>query len=352
MTINSLGLVPRNPLIVRHASSAVPDDLSTKDLGACANCGARLVSEYRAIPWCERCELGLDVYEARPDASWLGRRVGAIAFRIAYRMTVSLFRGLVGRSQRRPGWSWARVMVIVASVAFYLLVAAMVGVGGWLLVYDFPSPTIVLGVLLVGIAAVLAPRFGRMGASDERLTREEAPALHAFVDRVAAAVGAPAPHAIVVGSEFGAHSARRAACTPARAFRQWRRPSAWPHPTGPYHTGQTLRGFRRADDRNARPYDGPVPVVASGERDSEPPERVQFFVARRLRLAGLERWVCRSAYGGDRCNSTRLATGGILRRSTHGPNRGHRIDRGISQRSPWRAGHGQCHRQKRPLGRD
>ncbi len=206
MTIYSSSLVRRNPLIVARASSAAPDDLSTKGLTTCANCGARLVSEYGAIPWCERCELGLDVYVARPDASWLERRVGAIAFRIAYRMTVSMFRGLVGRPHRRPGWSWARAIVIVASVALYLLVATMVGVGGWLLLHDFPSPTIVLGVLLVGIAAVLAPRFGRIGASDERLTREEAPALHAFVDRVAAAIGAPAPHAILVGSEFGAHS--------------------------------------------------------------------------------------------------------------------------------------------------
>ena len=97
-------------------------------------------------------------------------------------------------------------MVIVASVVFYLLVATMVGVGAWLVLHDFPSMTIVLGVLLLGAAAVLAPRFGRIGASDERLTREEAPALHTFVDRVAAAVGAPAPHVIVVGSEFGAHS--------------------------------------------------------------------------------------------------------------------------------------------------
>ena len=104
MTIDSSSLVRRNPLIVRQASSAAPDDLSTEGLATCANCGARLVSEYGATPWCERCELGLDVYEARPDASWLERRIGAIAFRIAFGRPRHCFARLsVGRSAVRAG---------------------------------------------------------------------------------------------------------------------------------------------------------------------------------------------------------------------------------------------------------
>ena len=122
-------------------------------------------------------------------------------------MTVSLFRALVGRSLRRPGWSWARATVIVASVAFYLLVATMVGVGGWLLLHDFPSMTIVLGVLLVGTAAVLAPRFGRIGASRRASlpARRRPRCMRSFI-------GSPQPSVRRLpmrsssGREFGAHS--------------------------------------------------------------------------------------------------------------------------------------------------
>jgi len=193
-------LIPVNDRDLGMTLASGVDDTS------CPTCRTDLISEYGARPWCPRCEWGLDVYEPRPGTSRLGRWAGAIAFRVAYRLTVSQFRALVGRSPSRPGWTGARVVVAVVSVAFYILVAAIVGVGGWLVFHDFPHASILLGVLLLGLAAVLVPRFGRIDSSGEILSRDEAPGLHALVDRVAATTGVPAPHSIAVTFDCAAGS--------------------------------------------------------------------------------------------------------------------------------------------------
>ncbi len=194
-----------------------------------------------------------------------------------------------------------------------------------------------------------------------------------------AAVGAPAPHVIVVGSEFGAHSGsvglRRQrvlwlGLALFGALPPQQRVALLANQLGHFVNGDVRRlgltqpalttlgklsgvfaapagGWTMRD-----PMTGRSPLSLTAMEMASTPRASSFALAHRLRLPGRGRWFCRGAYGGDNRDSTRLATGAILRRSTHGPGRGHRIDRGISQRSPWRAGHGQCHRQKRPLGRD
>jgi Zn-dependent protease with chaperone function len=85
-----------------------------------------------------------------------------------------------------------------------LLLAAAV----WLIAANWPSAwAIVYGVILVGLAFVFTPRWGRMPA--DALDRDDAPHVYEFVDRVADATGAPKVRALVVDAEFNA-SFRRA----------------------------------------------------------------------------------------------------------------------------------------------
>jgi Zn-dependent protease with chaperone function len=179
---------------------------------SCPECQARLTT-IRMARWCPRCEWNLGRYD--PDRHgrtfgwrWLDRRV----HRTAYRQTRTQFARLAGGGLAptlRPG----RLAVVVVSLILFGTVLAMFVGGVYLVVHDFPSVSIVLGVPLVLIAILLRPRFGRLDPLMERLTRDQAPTLFALVDRVAGAMGVPPPQVIgvdrVANAAAGAVGLRR-----------------------------------------------------------------------------------------------------------------------------------------------
>ncbi len=114
------------------------------------------------------------------------------------------FRKVRGTAVTRPGWTAPKIMIVLLAIAFYVLIAALAAAGVWLVLFDFPNFTIILGLLLLGIAAVLAPRFGRLGADGDRISRDEAPTLFGLVDRVAAAAGTGAPNVIELSADINA----------------------------------------------------------------------------------------------------------------------------------------------------
>jgi len=195
----------------------------------CPLCAVPLVSERGATPWCERCAWGIDIYEPSPTANWWQRRIGAVAHRFAYRLTIKQFRELAtthtpfGAPTRtgaeQPGgrasvpavarprrWSRARLAVIGFALFFYAFIAAMALAGAWLVLFRFPNLTLVPGTLLLLIAAYLVPRLGQVPRHAEVLTREQAPSLYGLIDRMAEAIGAPAPSLIVVEPWFNAQT--------------------------------------------------------------------------------------------------------------------------------------------------
>jgi len=95
-------------------------------------------------------------------------------------------------------------MVLAFALLFYGLTAAMAVAGGWLVLVGFPGMLMIPGVILLLIAAYLAPRFDRLPRHADVLRREDAPALYGLVDRIAAAVGTRAPHFIVANPWFDA----------------------------------------------------------------------------------------------------------------------------------------------------
>jgi hypothetical protein len=124
--------------------------------------------------------------------------------RLAVRLTARQYAALPGRPVGRPGWDGTRIVLLAAALVLLAGVAGLAGLGGYLIVDDFPSYRIMAGVPLVLLAVALRPRFGRLGDPHGRLDRERAPSLFALVDRVAAAIGAPPVQAIVVNPRFNA----------------------------------------------------------------------------------------------------------------------------------------------------
>ncbi|QSB15370.1 M48 family metalloprotease [Natronosporangium hydrolyticum] len=180
---------------------AAPDH---HDTASCPECGSPLAA-LRHAQWCPGCEWGL--YRFAPERQpavfgwrWLDRW----AHRVAFTLNGRMFRALSGGELRPTTVTPARASVIAASVVLLAAVAAMFVGGVLLIVADFPSLTIVPGLLLVLLALVLRPRFGKLDPLLASLSRNDAPTLFDLIDRVADATGAPRPQVIGVHREVNA----------------------------------------------------------------------------------------------------------------------------------------------------
>ncbi|TYC25166.1 M48 family metalloprotease [Micromonospora sp. MP36] len=160
------------------------------------------------MPWCTRCEWNLDGYDRTRQApefgwAWVDRRT----HRLATRLTRQQYAALLDRPLESAGLGPAGLVTAVASLLLTAGVLALAVIGGWLLfAYPFPNFAVVFGLALIGLAVALRPRFGRLDPGLEVLSREQAPELHALVEEVATAIGAPAPHVIGVDGSRNAYA--------------------------------------------------------------------------------------------------------------------------------------------------
>ena len=177
--------------------------------GACPSCHTALTTVRRARPWCPACEWNLDCFEPDRRPAELGWKfLDRLSFRVAYRLAGRQFRALAGRALTRNRWTPAGFALWLAASALLAFVAGALGTGIWLILNDFPSVTIVPGVLLVLIAVALWPRLGKVDRSLTQVTRAQAPTLYRLLDEVAGAVGAPVPQVVSVDGSAGAYCMR------------------------------------------------------------------------------------------------------------------------------------------------
>src|SRR5262245_16362435 len=138
----------------------------------CPRCSTHLVSARSAPPWCPACDWNLDLFDPVRDTTlglrWADRR----AKRLAHRLTRGQFAALAGQPIGKPGISGARLGTVVAAVVLYAFILALLLAGVWLVVRDFPTPTIVVGVPLVLLAILLRPRFGKLDRDTTAITRD------------------------------------------------------------------------------------------------------------------------------------------------------------------------------------
>ncbi|WP_231925330.1 M48 family metallopeptidase [Micromonospora purpureochromogenes] len=155
-----------------------------------------------------RLRVNLDGYDRARQApefgwSWVDRRT----HRLAARLTRQQYAALVERPLAATGLGVAGTVTVVASLLLVAAVLAMAVLGVRLMfAYPFPSLAVVVGLALVGLAVALRPRFGRVDPELEVLSREQAPELHALVEEVAAAIGAPVPHVVGVDGSINAYA--------------------------------------------------------------------------------------------------------------------------------------------------
>ncbi|MGB2570954.1 M48 family metallopeptidase [Micromonospora citrea] len=175
---------------------------------ACPRCGQATVSIREAVPWCAVCEWNLDTFDRAGRASefgwaWIDRGT----YRLAARLNRQQYAVLVDRPLESSGLGLAGVLTAVASILLTAGVVVLAAIGVWLLfAFPFPNVAVVLGVAMIGLAVALRPRFGRLDPDLDVVSREQAPGLHALVDEVAGAVGAPLPHVVAVDDSFNAYT--------------------------------------------------------------------------------------------------------------------------------------------------
>ncbi|WP_027341012.1 M48 family metalloprotease [Hamadaea tsunoensis] len=176
---------------------------------ACPQCHARLVSEYDATPWCERCEWNLGAFEPDKHDGWFARRQATFIHDAGYDLSSSLFTQLAGRTAGAPGLGLPLVVLLLISGVMLAIFLGVIAVGAWLVVTQ-PFLVKIVGLLLIGFALPFTPKFGsprkRRAAIDE-LSETEAPHLYSLIRRTAEAVGAPMPHHIGVEAQWNASTA-------------------------------------------------------------------------------------------------------------------------------------------------
>ncbi|HVQ91242.1 MAG TPA: M48 family metalloprotease [Mycobacteriales bacterium] len=168
----------------------------------CAACGEAVVRPDAAAPWCPACEWNLGAYAGQAPLGW--RWVDRLSHRLAFRRDRELFEQSSAQRPGRPGWTFARVVLLAVSALFVLVSVGCVGIGAWLVLHDLASWWPVVGIALIVVGILLRPRLGRRPSRHLRMSRAEAPALYGLLDRVATAAGTKAPDLIAMTPEFNA----------------------------------------------------------------------------------------------------------------------------------------------------
>ena len=165
---------------------------------ACPSCGAPIPVLRGYSPWCDACDWNLAPTEAPQKTS---SKRDQLLERTAGRLSEGRFEAIRRRSADKPGFSIAQALIFAVSIIVLALTLFLLIAGIWLLLNGpgFVGP--IVGVILIGIAIVLRPRFGSMPPS---VTRQDASELFGVPDAVAASIGVRPADRIAITSDFNA----------------------------------------------------------------------------------------------------------------------------------------------------
>ncbi|MBA3331233.1 MAG: M48 family metalloprotease, partial [Actinobacteria bacterium] len=167
----------------------------------CSRCGTPLPVADGYVTWCHECGWNLRPVEQDGTAQGrLHRLYDAAGRRVGNRMASRL------RSADRllPSWTPAKVAAHGIAFGVYGFTAALFAGGLWLAAGAFPNPAaLVAAALMLGVAILMRPRFGRPSA-EGAVDRSSAPRLLALIDEVASALGTPPVHIVQIDEEYNA----------------------------------------------------------------------------------------------------------------------------------------------------
>ncbi|MEU6933901.1 M48 family metallopeptidase [Streptomyces sp. NPDC046385] len=161
----------------------------------------------RFVVWCAACGWNADPGGGEPAE---GGRIDRMRRGMAQRYGEQLFAELAHEPDAAavPGPGAAGVWAAALAAVVHGLTAALVALGLWLVIAGWGEGLQpVLGLLALGFAFVLRPRFGSLAGVRQDapvLERADAPGLFALLDEVAGAVGTVGVEAVVVGAEANA----------------------------------------------------------------------------------------------------------------------------------------------------
>ncbi|WP_127502724.1 M48 family metallopeptidase [Actinoplanes solisilvae] len=168
--------------------------------GPCPTCGTVLTSAPEQAPWCAGCEWNLDHFPDEPGYSWFWNKIAAADRRAGFRSDRLLAESTDAEPVGRTGF---RFLLAVSAVLMAVVVAGVAG-GLWLIIAGGSFWSVVSGLVLLALAAVLRPRFNRLKPLLEnsyRVERTDAPTVYALIDRIAERVDAPRPDIVLF--DFG-----------------------------------------------------------------------------------------------------------------------------------------------------
>jgi Zn-dependent protease with chaperone function len=167
----------------------------------CERCGTRLPVNQGFVTWCHSC--GWNLTAPRADEAPTGRferLYEAAGAKLGDRLADRLARS----GKLEPTLTPAKLISYVIACGVYLVSLLFVAAGVAFAALLLPNLfALAVGALLVSIGLMLRPRFGKPPQED-RVPADDAPALHALVAEVAAALDVPRTDILVVDHEFNA----------------------------------------------------------------------------------------------------------------------------------------------------
>jgi Zn-dependent protease with chaperone function len=127
--------------------------------------------------------------------------------RLAHRLDARQFTRLAAEPLGRRSTTAPRLITLAAAALLLAGVLAVACLGAWLLVAESGIMSNAFGAFLLGVAFVLRPRLGHLAPLTDRadvVERTSAPELFGLVERIAAEVGAPMPHVLLIGRTLNA----------------------------------------------------------------------------------------------------------------------------------------------------
>ncbi|MGW7026036.1 M48 family metalloprotease [Streptomyces xanthophaeus] len=169
----------------------------------CPECGNGVPAQEGYVEWCARCDWNVDPGAPDPQPGRLAAVRRRLARRYGEQLAAELQQGAGGASHRR--WDTAGVLALAVALLVHGVTAALITAGVLLIVLGWGAGALpLLGVLLLGIAAVLRPRPGRLPEGAPVLYRADAPRLFGLIDEVAALCGTSGVNAVVVSWDANA----------------------------------------------------------------------------------------------------------------------------------------------------
>lgn len=165
----------------------------------CPNCGTLVPVDFGYVPWCDHCGWNVKPHESEePQDIW-----EMMYSKLGQTRSQALFEKLQDRQSLMPTATWSQVAGNALAILVHCLTIVSALTGLALLILGWPKFFAILsGVILIGIAWIMFPRFSK--TPYDALPKDEFPMLYALADRISDALHAPPMDTIQINSQFSA----------------------------------------------------------------------------------------------------------------------------------------------------